>query len=197
VDKCSAHQKPWLLEMLNIFSFSCHDKFAIKRIQKHRNRLYRLAFSWCHDAMLADDITQETLSRAMQKLHQLKDESLFDAWLFAILNNQWREYLRKTRPCEDIDELVFADNKTPEYWHSREQQVDNVRDAIAALPLRQRQVITLVDIESMSYLGVSKVLDIPVGTVMSRLSRARKALQGKLKQNDNLSSSIKLRSVKQ
>jgi RNA polymerase sigma-70 factor, ECF subfamily len=181
---------------MKMFNFFCNDKFAIKRIQKHRNRLYRLAFSWCHDAMLADDITQETLTKAMQKLHQLKDESLFDAWLFAILNNQWREYLRKSRPCEDIDELVFADHQTPEYWHGREQLTNHVRYAISDLPLGQRQVITLVDIESMSYLAVSETLDIPVGTVMSRLSRARKALQEKLKQKDNLASLIKLRSVK-
>ena len=181
---------------MNIFNISCHDKFAIERIKKHRNRLYRLAFSWCHDAMLADDLAQETLSKAMQKYHQLKDESLFDSWMFAILNNQWREYLRKSRPCEDIDELVFADHQTPEYWHDREQLVDNVRVAISGLPLGQRQVITLVDIESMSYLEVSEALSIPVGTVMSRLSRARKALLDKLKQKNNLSSFIKLRSVK-
>lgn len=181
---------------MNILNFFCNDKMAIQRIQKHRNRLYRLAFSWCHDAMLADDITQDALSKAMQKVHQLKDENLFDAWLFAILSNQWREYLRKTRPCEDIDELVLADNQTPDYWHDREQLVDDVRGAIAELPLGQRQVITLVDIESMSYMDVSEVLAIPVGTVMSRLSRARKALQEKLKQKNNLSSIIRLRSVK-
>ena len=181
---------------MNVFNFACNDRVAIKRIQNHRNRLYRLAFSWCHDAMLADDITQDTLSKAIQKLHQLKDENLFDSWMFAILNNQWREYLRKSRPCEDIDNLVFADNQTPEYWHNREQVVDKVRDGIACLPLRHRQVITLVDIESMSYLDVSEILGVPVGTVMSRLSRARKALQGKLKQNNNLQSIIKLRSVR-
>jgi len=183
---------------MNVFNFSCNEKIAIKRIQGHRNRLYRLAFSWCHDAMLADDITQDTLSKAIQKHHQLKDDNLFDAWMFAILNNQWREYLRKSRPCEDIDELVFADHQTPEYWHDREQVVDGVRSAIAGLPLGQRQVVTLVDIESMSYLAVSEALDIPVGTVMSRLSRARKALQMKIKQKqkDNLSSIINLRSVR-
>lgn len=181
---------------MNIFNFSCNDKIAVQRVQKHRNRLYRLAFSWCHDAMLADDLAQETLSKAIQKLHQLKDESLFDAWLFAILNNQWREYLRKSRPCEDIDDMVFADNQTPDYWHDREQVVDHVRCAISDLPLGQRQVITLVDIEAMSYLAVSEALDIPVGTVMSRLSRARKALQEKLIIKKNLPSIIKLRSVK-
>ena len=138
----------------------------------------------------------QTLSKAIQKLHQLKDESLFDAWLFAILNNQWREYLRKSRPCEDIDNLVFADNQTPDYWHDREQVVDHVRCAISDLPLGQRQVVTLVDIEAMSYLAVSEALNIPVGTVMSRLSRARKALQEKLKIKKNLPSIIKLRSVK-
>ncbi|MCW9012184.1 MAG: RNA polymerase sigma factor [Gammaproteobacteria bacterium] len=181
---------------MKIFDFSCKSRISIHQLKNCRERLYRLAYSWCHDTMLADDLAQETLSKAMQKIDQLKNENLLDAWLFAILNNQWREYLRRTRPCEDIDELVYMHDQTPEYWHDRQQMVDQVQLAISELGLGQRQVITLIDIEGLSYLQVSETLEIPVGTVMSRLNRARTALQKKLQKRQKLSSTTLLRSVK-
>ena len=176
--------------------FWCKDQSAVERVKSCRERLYRIAFSWCHDAMLADDLAQDTLSRAMQKIDQLKNEQAMDAWLFAILNNQWREYLRRNKPCEDIDDIVYLHNKTPEYWHGRQQNVDQVQQAISELSLSQRQIISLVDLEGMSYANVSAALQIPVGTVMSRLSRARKNLQEKLQKKENLSSVSRIRSVK-
>ena len=176
--------------------FWCKDASTVKQIKSCRNRLYRIAFSWCHDAMVADDLVQDTLSKAMQKIEQLKNEQALDAWLYAILNNQWREYLRRNKPCEDIDEIKYLHNETPEYWHGREETVNQVRYAIAELPLAQRQVITLVDIDGMSYANVSSALEIPVGTVMSRLSRARKSLQEKISKKEKLSPVVKFRSVK-
>ena len=181
---------------MNFFKYACKNHFAARQIKACRARLYRLAFSWCHDAMLADDLVQDTLSKALQRYDQLRNDDALDAWLFAILNNQWREYLRRNRPCEDIDDMMFVYDRTPEYWHIRQQTVDHVQGAIAELPLGQRQVITLVDIESMPYMQVSEVLDIPVGTVMSRLSRARKTLQEKIIKKDRLVSLERLRSVK-
>ena len=176
--------------------FWCKDKSTVSRIKSCRERLYRIAYSWCHDEMLADDLVQDALSKAMVKIEQLKNEQSMDAWLFAILNNQWREYLRRNKPCEDIDEIVYKHNKTPEYWHGRQQDVDQVQQAISELTLSQRQIISLVDIEGMSYAKVSTALQIPVGTVMSRLSRARKNLQTKLQKKDNMSSVLRIRSVK-
>ncbi|HEY9050838.1 MAG TPA: RNA polymerase sigma factor [Gammaproteobacteria bacterium] len=181
---------------MNFFKYACKNHFAARQIKACRERLYRLAFSWCHDAMLADDLVQDTLSKALQRYEQLRNDDALDAWLFAILNNQWREYLRRNRPCEDIDDMMFVYDRTPEYWHIRQQTVDHVQGAIAELPLGQRQVITLVDIESMPYMQVSEILDIPVGTVMSRLSRARRTLQDKIIKRDRLVSIERLRSVK-
>ncbi len=181
---------------MNRLIFLCKDRSTVKQIKSCRDRLFRIAYSWCHDAMLADDLVQDALSKAIQKIDQLKNEQSMEAWLFAILNNQWREYLRRNKPCEDIDDVVYQHNKTPEYWHGRQQTVDQVQQAIADLPLTQRQIISLVDLEGMSYAGVSTALNIPVGTVMSRLSRARKNLQQKLQKRDNMSSVLKIRSVK-
>ncbi len=155
----------------------------MRRIEGSRKRLYRMALAWCHDMMLADDLAQETLVLAIQKIHQLKDEDAFDGWIYAILNNVWLSHLRKIRPNEDIDKVVVADSVSPEN-ELLVQQVDlMVRSAMARLPNAHRQVVTLVDLENLSYKEVADVLQVPIGTVMSRLNRARSAL-GKIIESD-------------
>ena len=163
--------------------FSLLDFSARRRLDDLRPRLCRLAFAWCHDAALADDLAQEALIKALARVEQLRDEQALESWLFSILNNCWRDYLRARRDfagVEALDELVIADEEGPEQRYASRQTVNRVRRAIAALPLGQRQVVTLVDIEECSYAEVARALDVPVGTVMSRLSRARQALRAHL-----------------
>ncbi|MDH5392842.1 MAG: RNA polymerase sigma factor [Gammaproteobacteria bacterium] len=166
------------------------------QIEALRPQLYRVAVSWCNDEMLADDIVQDALAKAVQNISQLKDPEALKSWLFTILNNQWREYLRRNRPCLDIDELIFIADSDPEADEQRQQTCHQVRLAIAELPLSQRQTITLVDLEDMSYQEVAKALDVPIGTVMSRLNRARKALLQKIEHQEKTMSISYLRSVK-
>lgn len=149
------------------------------RIAEARPNLYRVAYAWCHDACLADDLAQEALVKGLKSVHQLKDESVLEGWLFSILNNCWRDHFRRLHPQADIEEIMElpADSPTPEQHHANSELVGRVRRAVAALPLGQRQVMTLVDLEEMSYSATAQALDIPVGTVMSRLSRARLALR--------------------
>jgi len=151
-----------------------------KQLATHRPRLYRLANSWCGDAMLADDLVQETLSKAIIKQEQLKDFSRIEAWLFRILHNCWMEYLRAKKPTLDIDDVTLSSEETPQTQLAKEEVISRVRKAIENLPLSQRQVITLVDLETCSYNEVSEILDIPLGTVMSRLNRARSMLKTRL-----------------
>jgi RNA polymerase sigma-70 factor (ECF subfamily) len=153
------------------------------RLAAMRPRLYRLAYAWCHDGHLADDLVQEAASRAISRFGQLKDQGAFENWLFAILNNCWRDHLRRCKDCVDIDDLdeaVLAHDATPERLYASRQAGSQVRAAIARLPVGQRQVLTMVDLEDYAYADVAAVLDIPVGTVMSRLARARQALKGLL-----------------
>ena len=144
--------------------------------------MYRLAYAWCHDACLADDLAQEAVIKGLKSVHQLKDEAVLEAWLFSILHNCWRDHFRRIHPRAEIDEIMElpADTLTPEQQHFSSELVGRVRRAVAALPLGQRQVITLVDLEEMSYSAAAQALGIPVGTVMSRLSRARGALRNLL-----------------
>lgn len=147
-----------------------------KQLEMIRPRLYRLAFSWCHSPHLADDLTQETLARALKNLHQLHDSSGFDKWCFKILINCWRSHLRSFRELADIDDYVLQEVHTPESLHQQQRITEQVKKAIAKLPQGQRHVVTLVDIEGFCYNEVAEILEIPIGTVMSRLCRARKHL---------------------
>ncbi len=162
--------------MLKFFQSNNLDK----QISELRPRLYRLAVSWCSDAMLADDLVQTTLNKALLKQEQLKDTTKIEAWLFKIMHNCWMEYLRTKKPALDIDDVDIMNDESPEKQYTEQQVVDRVRQAIEILPLMQRQVITLVDLESCSYEQVAMILNIPQGTVMSRLSRARSQLRKRL-----------------
>ncbi len=157
---------------------SCINSGAVlrRRIATSRERLYRVALAWCGDGMLADDLVQETLSLALQKVHQLRDKERLNAWLYSILNNRWKQYLRSRRPHEDLDDERPCDKPGPDLMVDRLEIVSRVRAAVAVLPLEQRRVLALVDLEGFSYNDVSEILEIPAGTVMSRLHRARKGL---------------------
>jgi len=157
-----------------------HSRKLEKLFEQRRERLYRIAISWCHDAMLADDLVQDSLGKALQKSEQLKDFDKLDAWLFRILHNTWMEYLRKHKPTIDLDDIDPAGDESPENLLSYEQLVLRVQKAVSKLPMPQRQVITLVDLEGSSYADVAEILDIPIGTVMSRLNRARATLKKQL-----------------
>jgi len=164
--------------LLNLFSLL---NFPLRRrIEELRPRLYRLAYSWCHDAALADDLAQDALIKALSRSDQLRDAQALESWLFSMLNNCWRDSLRARRDfsdVEDLDEAIVDESPSPEQRYASRQTVQRVRLAIAGLPIGQRQVITLVDIEECSYAVVAAILDLPVGTVMSRLARARQALR--------------------
>ncbi len=164
-----------MLNLFSLFNFSLR-----RRLEELRPRLYRLAYSWCHDAALADDLAQEALIKALARSEQLRDAQALESWLFSILNNCWRDHLRGRREfadIADIDDAIVDESPSPEQRYASRQTVQRVRLAIAGLPIGQRQVITLVDIEECSYAVVAAILDLPVGTVMSRLARARQALR--------------------
>ena len=171
--------------MVEIFKLACRKVALVKRIESSRSKLYRMAYAWSHDAMLADDLVQEALILALQKIDQLKDEAAFDGWIYTILNNVWLGYLRKSRPSEDIEQIVVADGASPEH-EMLVQQIDlMVHSAMARLPNAQRQVVALVDLDGLSYSEVAGILQLPIGTVMSRLNRARSALSVSIKKSRN------------
>jgi RNA polymerase sigma-70 factor (ECF subfamily) len=163
--------------MKNPLKFLCRTESLGRRLEQSRPRLYRMAFAWTQNPALADDLVQETLAKALHKSGQLRDPAALNTWLFSILSNCWRDHFRRNRETEDIDNVVLLHEDTPEHRHDDRQVVDRVRGAIARLPEGQRQVVTLVDLEGFTYMEVATILDIPIGTVMSRLCRAHNALR--------------------
>jgi RNA polymerase sigma-70 factor (ECF subfamily) len=149
-------------------------------LSNSRGRLYRMAFSWTHDPVLADDLVQQTCYQALRKQKHLRDIEAADGWLFRILANCLADHHRVRREitCGDLPQAV--EKWTPEHAAQEDQVARRVREAVGTLPLAQRQVVTLVDLEGFSYAAVASILEIPVGTVMSRLSRGRRALRDRL-----------------
>lgn len=168
---------------MRLFSFVFQTSDFRARVERARPRLYRLAYSWCHDPALADDLVQDALYKALKSAGQLRDITVLEGWLFKILANCWRDHFRRRRDIQDIedmDELPFTGGCNPEDLRSQSELAARVRKAVAGLPLGQRQVLTLIDLEDASYSEAAEILNIPVGTVMSRLCRARAALKMQL-----------------
>jgi len=146
-------------------------------LESYRIDLYRVAYSWSHDRELANDLSQETLAKALTHAEKLQNISSMKSWLFRIMRNCWHDSYKKTKENENIDnyELITEDiSEESIFQHQIKQQV---KAAICKLSEEQRQAVTLVDLVSMSYTEAAESLEIPIGTLMSRLHRARKHLQ--------------------
>lgn len=147
-----------------------------QQISESRSRLYRTAYAWCHDPDVADDVVQQALYKAIQNYQQVREIAALNGWLFKILARSFADHYRSHKEYLEDDESHSIDDYTPENAASEQQIVRRVRDAIRRIPIDQRQVVTLVDLEKFSYLEVANIMSTPVGTVMSRLSRARRTL---------------------
>ncbi len=172
---------------MSIFRLISRARQFEERMEESRPRLQRLAYSWCRNRALADDLVQEALAKGLKSHQQLRDENVLHAWLCGILANCWHDHLRAHREMADVADLhedtLVADG-TPEADCLQSEIVRRVRQAVAALPVGQREVVTLVDLEEFSYAEVAAILEIPIGTVMSRLSRARNSLKEGLREHN-------------
>lgn len=158
------------------------------RIAASRERLYRVALAWCGDAMLADDLAQETLATGIAKHKQVRNEDRLFAWLYSILNNKWCRHLRSNKTHDDLDERLPSYDSGPCNNCEGIEMIGQVRSVVASLPVIERKIISLVDLDELSYCDVAQALDIPMGTVMSRLHRARKHLLERLENQPSVSS---------
>jgi RNA polymerase sigma-70 factor (ECF subfamily) len=139
-------------------------------------RLRRFARALCGSAQEADDLVQGACERALRGLGGWQPGTRLDSWMFRILRNLWIDDLRRKKVAtlgDETDTIAGGDGRRD--VESR-LALAQVRDLILALPEAQREVLVLVCIEDMSYRETAAILDVPIGTVMSRLSRARQAL---------------------
>lgn len=156
---------------------SARQRELCKRLKAERGRLFRMAYAWSHNADVADEVVQIAMIKALNSVDRIKNIKAMDAWLFRILSNCFIDFCRKQREQIDINDTLLVARDTPETVHRQNEILAAVRLAIASLPFKHRQVITLVDIEEFSYAEVASILNVPPGTVMSRLNRARQSLK--------------------
>lgn len=152
-------------------------------VYNYREGVINVAYRMCGDPGLAEDIAQDTFIRAWQNLPKYQPKAPFKSWVYRIATNATLDVLRSQKETVDIDNLPLPSSaKGPETRMEDKERADMVRQAVLALPPASRKVLTLREYEQLSYQEISDVLDIPIGTVMSRLSYARKAIKKSLKQ---------------
>ena len=140
--------------------------------------LRRYARALAKDRTVADDLVQDCLERAISRWHQRRADGNARTWMFTILHNLAISRFRQTvfrgkhLPLDDAEDSALGQPA------SQEDQLaySDVLDKVSQLPEEQRSVLLLVAVEDLSYAEAARVLDIPIGTVMSRLSRARERL---------------------
>jgi len=153
-------------------------------LQEKWQDLYKVAYSWTHDNALSSDLVQETITRCLRNPEKFASPEELKIWLFTVLRNCWRDHLRRQKPQVDIYDIELRDTTDLEKEHHLHQVMSHVKNAFRCMSLEQREVLSLVVIEEFSYEATAKILDIPTGTVMSRVSRARKTLRNQLKDID-------------
>jgi RNA polymerase sigma-70 factor (ECF subfamily) len=151
---------------------SDHDSLIAEQIP----RLRRYARALTGDRAAADDLVQDTLERALSRIYLWRRGSDMRAWLFTIMHNIFVNQARSRarHPHEALD------GPTADSLHYREPDWSELRDigeALAKLPVEQRTVVLLVGLEQFTYDEAARVLEVPIGTVMSRLSRARERMR--------------------
>jgi len=149
-----------------------------RSIEAEIPRLRRYARALTRDIAAADDLVQDCLTRALGKLHLWQEGTDLRAWLFTILHNQYVNQVRRAvreGAAVGLSETEPLLTRGPQ--QGRRLELRDLERAIAKLPDEQRAVILLVGLEGMRYEEVAEILDVPIGTVRSRLSRGREALR--------------------
>ncbi len=161
---------------------------------EHLPRLRRYARALTRDASQADDLVQDTLERALIKLDLWQPGSDLRAWLFTLMHNLFVNQVRAGRLQET--ELDAARDVPVAGGQMDALALRDLHTALGRLPADQREVILLVGLEQFGYAEAARILDVPVGTVMSRLSRGRERLRQLLAGEENDAAVVKLKVVK-
>jgi RNA polymerase sigma-70 factor (ECF subfamily) len=157
------------------------------------NQLYGAARRYTHNQADAEDLVQETMMKAYSSFHTYRDGTNIRAWLFRILTNTWISAYHTAQRRPDVVVTEITDAQLAAVATRSEAELasaelaalesmgdSEVRDAVAALPEPQRMVVYYADVAGLRYQEIADILDVPVGTVMSRLHRGRRRLRESL-----------------
>jgi RNA polymerase sigma-70 factor, ECF subfamily len=180
-----SHSFPLLEEPMNLRPREGHRQLTID-LREYVDGLYSYALVLSRNRTEAEDLVQETCLRALRAMERLRPDSNAKSWLFTILRNIWFNHLRQWRTAPEIVELDLDGNgpnkaadtaKDPHATYVSNIEQEQVRGAIHQLSQEFREIIILREYEELSYQEIATVLECPVGTVMSRLARARSKLR--------------------
>jgi RNA polymerase sigma-70 factor (ECF subfamily) len=160
------------------------DRNAFRELVSiHAQGVLNVIFRMCGNTQVAEDAAQETFIRAWSHLGSFRVDSSLRNWLYRLAINTATDMLRKEKRIlpEDVDDFQLADPQPgPEGIYLQEERTALVQAAIQSLPDASRAVLVLKEYEGLSYREIADALDIPIGTVMSRLNYARRTLKEKL-----------------
>jgi RNA polymerase sigma-70 factor (ECF subfamily) len=181
------------------------DKQLVERVQrgdkrafdvlvlKYQNRIANLVGRYVRDSDEAFDVAQDTFLKAYRALPNFRGESAFYTWLYRIATNTAKNYLatkKRRPPSDDLDSEVaeqldiggrLKDMDTPEHLLREREIAITIQNAVQALPAELAAAITLREIDGLSYEEIAEAMDCPIGTVRSRIFRARDAIDQSLK----------------
>ncbi|MBI2952302.1 sigma-70 family RNA polymerase sigma factor [bacterium] len=162
-----------------------------KIVDRHKNRLFNFVYRFVGDRETAEDIVQETFLRAFRRRKEYRAIANFSTWLFTIAGNLAKSELRRRKRWRffslNWDEESETGIEIPDESHRPDTMAETamtdemIQEAIESLPANYRKVILLRDVEGLSYQEIAKIVSRPVGTVKSRVNRARLRLQRRLK----------------
>jgi RNA polymerase sigma factor (sigma-70 family) len=177
-----------------IYSDTEKHQIFNKEFMPHIDAMYNFAYRLTNDEDDANDLIQDTYLKAFRFINSFQEGTNAKAWLFRILKNSFiNDYRKKSKEPSKVDyqevETVYNSTEDAEYESTTDLRLESVQDmigdevamALNGLPIDFRTVIILCDIEGFTYEEMAKILDIPIGTVRSRLHRARNLLKEKLR----------------
>ena len=155
-------------------------------------RLRRFARGLAGSAAEADDLVQSACERALTRAHQFQEGTRFDSWMFRIVQTIWIDQIRARGVRQEGGEDEGMNVGTDESVRRPEARLalGEVHEALRQIPVDQRSALLLVTVDGLSYKEAAEIADVPVGTIMSRLARARVALQAKLEAGGALQRSV-------
>lgn len=150
-------------------------------VAQHHQGVINVVYRMCGEMHIAEDAAQNAFIRAWQNLPKYEPSASFRSWLYRIAVNAALDMLRREKPVVNIENTVISQSFKVEGHLMKQEQARLVKNAVLNLPETSRTVLILREYERLSYKEIAETLDIPLGTVMSRLNYARKTLANALR----------------
>lgn len=156
-------------------------------ILRYQRQIFNLIYQMTHDVEVVEDIGQDVFIAAFKAIKDFKAKSSFFTWLYRIAINHCKNYRTSSSRAQDAEkryqkeqragEILEPQDRDPQRMLLAKEFLEKMEDALACLPVEQRVVLALCEFQGLSYQEIAEILECPIGTVRSRLSRARSALQ--------------------